>query len=108
MESISMLVNVTGPSGPFPTSPHLRSMANCLCVQECVWAFWTSPYLWGDPAGRSASLWRGSVVVRLDLLSFTCLIRQDSDGHSAPPRKLDQTGRYPSHQKNPRLTRLSA
>ena len=89
MESISMLVNVTEPSGPFPTSPHLRSMANCLCVQECVWAFWTSPYLWGDPAGRSASLWNVSVVVRLDPLSFTCLIRQDSDGHSAPPRKLD-------------------
>ena len=59
-----------------------------LCAQECVWAFWTSPCLWGDPAGRSASLWKVRAVVRLDLLSFTCLIRQDSDGHSTtPPRK---------------------
>ena len=97
MESISMLLNVTGPCGPFPTSPHLnlRSMANCVCVQECVWEFWTSPKMWGDPTGRSASLWRVSVMVRLDLLSFTCLIRQDSDGHSAPPRKMADTLRTP-------------
>ena len=45
--------------------------------------------------GRSASLWRVSVMVRLDLLSFTCLIRQDSDGHSAPPRKMADTLRTP-------------
>ena len=113
MESISMLLNVTGPSGPLPTSPHLRSMANCLCVQECVWAFSTSPVTVG----------RSSRSLRIHLESECGFASGPFEFHlpdtarlRRPLRTTQETGPGwggrgggdPSHPKNPRLTQLSA
>ena len=62
LESISVLVNATGPSGPHP-------------------------YLWGDPAGLSASAEYGNPSLcsemRLDLLGLHCLIWRVPAGRSA-------------------------
>ena len=57
-----------------------RCLASAESIEDASGPSGPHPYLWVDPAGRSASLWMIIMEVRLGLLSLTCLIRQDSDG----------------------------
>ena len=92
-----MLVSSQTKSGKRQTRDvHLDVLHQCLESSEaigCDWTFWTSPV----PVGRTRrplrtpGVWQFVIVLgmRLGNLSLTCLIRQDSDCHSAPPGKMD-------------------